>query len=299
MKKRFFILLFLSLIFFYGSSEASQKILSLQSFRVQPYEDAIRGFKKTCDCKIKESLILESNDSDVGERIRKINPDLILAIGLDALLKVKEINEIPIVYLMVLDPASVLSGKKNITGISMNIPSEIQLRIFQKTLPDAKRIGLIFDLVNTGLFVKGAREAAKTIGVQLITKEVHSAKDVPSLISAMKADIDAFWMLPDTTVISSETVEFLVLFSIEHKIPIFTFSERFVETGALMSLSFDAFELGKRAGEMARDILSGKDIRDIPRADVTDVIISISPNMARKLGITIPDEILNKAKIVH
>lgn len=106
-------------------------------------------------------------------------------------------------------------------------------------------------------------------------------------------------MLPDTSVISSETIEFLILFSIENRIPVFTFSEKFVEMGALISLNIDAYDLGKQAGEMAKEILSGKDIRNIPGSDARKIVLSINSKAAKKLGITINDEIVNKAIIVH
>ena len=90
-----------------------------------------------------------------------------------------------------------------------------------------------------------------------------------------------------------------MLFSIENRIPVFTFSEKFLEMGALISLNIDASDLGKQAGEMAKEILSGKDIRNIPGADARKIVLSINSKAAKKLGITINDEIVNKAIIVH
>jgi putative ABC transport system substrate-binding protein len=294
-----YIIFLLILVLFYGFAEASNDILAIQSFDVKPYEYALKGFEYVCNCNVKKIVISKSNESTILKRIDKNNPDLLLAIGMDALSKIKKIKDIPIIYLMILNPRSILSGEENITGVSMNIPPEKQLDIFHKALPEIKKIGLLFDPNNSGFFVKRAQDAAKKMDVELIIKKVDSSKKVPSLLIGMKEEIDAIWMLPDITVFSPETIEFLFIFSFESKIPVFTFSKRFLEMGALISLSFDAFDLGKQGGELAGEVLSGKRIRNLSAAEARKVIISINLKMAKKLGITMSNEILNKAEIIQ
>ena len=145
---------------------------------------------------------------------------------MDALSLVKPIENIPVVYLMVLNPQSILSEENNITGVSMNIPQEKQLTALLDALPGTNTIGLLYDPDRTGHLAKKAQDSAKKMGVTLIAKEVHDPKNAPALINDMKDKIDVFWMLPDITVITPETVESLLIFSLENSIPIFTFSER-------------------------------------------------------------------------
>ena len=114
----------------------------------------------------------------------------------------------------------------------------------------------------------------------------------------MKGKIDAFWMLPDITVICPETVEFILLFSIENKIPIFSFSEKYVEMGALMSLSINPVDLGKQAGQIAEKILAGNYVMNIYGVEPEDIVISINVKVAKKFKINIHDEILHNAKII-
>jgi putative ABC transport system substrate-binding protein len=115
----------------------------------------------------------------------------------------------------------------------------------------------------------------------------------------MKGKIDAFWMLPDLTAITPETVEYLLLFSLENTIPILTFAEKYVELGALMSVGIDAFDIGTQAGEMAENILSGRDVKNIQRVDARKAVISINLKVARKLGITIDEKVIRKARIIN
>lgn len=282
-----------------GSAWAGQEIVAVQSIRVQPYEDAVRGFESACGAKIKRLIISELKGTDIVEKINEIRPDMILAVGLDALSRVIRIKDIPVIYLMVLHPQSILSGEKNISGVSMDIPQEKQLRTLLDALPQTKTVGLLYAQEKTGRLAEKAREAAREIGIKLLAKEVHSTRDVPQSIQDMKGKIDVFWMLPDLTVITPETIEFVLLFSLENKIPILAFSEKYVELGALMSVGIDAFDIGIQAGEMAEKILSGRDIMNIRQVDARKAVISINLKVAKTLGIPIDEKIIRKARIIN
>jgi len=291
----------LALIFFilpHGLSEAQQQVVAVQSIRIVPYEKTISSFQKTCSAEITRLVVSELKGADVTERIRQINPDIVLAVGMEALSRVKALKKIPIVYLMVLNPHSILSGEENITGVSMNIPPEKQLHIFREALADLKTLGLVYDPAKTGYLVEKAQDAAKKVGITLMARQVRRSMDVPLAIKDMRGKIDAFWMLPDLTVVTPETVEFLLLFSLENTIPILAFAEKYVEFGALMSIGIDSFDLGVQAGEMANSILSGRDITDVPRVDARKPVLSINLKVAGKMGIRIDEKIIRKARVI-
>ncbi|MEJ2725946.1 MAG: ABC transporter substrate binding protein [Deltaproteobacteria bacterium] len=274
-----------------GLAEAGQEIIAVQSVRVAPYEEALKGFKSTCDARIRRIIISEKQETDIPRKIKRIKPDIVVAIGKDALLTVKKIKNIPIVYLMVLNPQSMLSGEKNITGVSMNISPEKQLRALLGVLPKTKRIGLVYDPRRTASLVEDAQHAAhaqhaaRKMGVTLLVKKAESSKEVPSLSVDMKGKIDAFWMVPDITVITPDTVEFLILFSMENNIPLLTFSEKYLELGAFMSTAIDPFDMGVQAAEMANNLLREKDGKSIQQADARKMIVSTNLMIAGKLGV--------------
>jgi len=297
-KKNLSIIILLFLIMLQVAAAAGQEAVVVQSARFAPYEEALKGFQSVCRTDITRIVISELERNDVVERINKINPDVIIAIGMDALTKVKTIKDTPIVYLMILNPRSIISGEKNISGVSMHIPHERQLLVLSKVLPHVKRVGLVYDPDQTGYFMERARETAASMGIELIANEVHSSRDAPSSIKDLEGKIDAFWMIPDTTVITPETVEFLLIFSLENKTPILTFSEKYVELGALISICTDPLDMGSQAGEMANRILSEKDYAYVERTDARKEIIYINLKIAKNLGITIDDELLAGARII-
>ncbi|MDY6974319.1 MAG: ABC transporter substrate binding protein [Thermodesulfobacteriota bacterium] len=299
MKRIFFVLLLLFLVVFNnGPVLAGQEIVVVQGLRVRPYEQAIMGLESECNPEIKRLVVSESEEENIIEKINEIGPDIILAAGPKALSIVKQIRDIPVVYLMVLNPESILSGQENITGVSISLSPERQLVSFLKVLPDMKNIGLLYDPARTGRFVDAAGDAVRKMGIKLILKEVHRSNGVPISIEEMKSKIDAFWMMPDITVITPETVEYLLLFSLENKIPILTFSEKYVELGAFMSVGIDAFDIGRQAGEMAGKILSGRDVRSTGRVYARKAVITVNLKVAKKLGLSIDADTKTTVRII-
>jgi putative ABC transport system substrate-binding protein len=188
---------------------------------------------------------------------------------------------------MVLNPETILSGEENITGVSMNISPDQQLRALLDALPQTKSMGLVYDPDRTGSFVKEARYAAERMGVTLLATAIHSPGEAPSSIMDLRKKIDVFWMLPDITVMTPETVEFLILFSMQNNIPLLTFSEKYLEMGAFMSTGIDPLDMGVQAGEMANRILQDKDTRPGQQVHARRMVVSTNLMIAGKLGITV------------
>jgi putative ABC transport system substrate-binding protein len=299
------------LFFCQGSSFAGHKIVVVQSSRIKPYEEALNGFNKACPSSVKRLIVSELNNEDIVKKIYGISPDMVLTIGMDALSSVKSIKDIPVVYLMVLNPQSIVSGQENITGVSISIPPEKQLLSLSMALPEMKTIGLVYDPVKTSHMVKRAQDAASRLGLKLVAREISSPRDFPSALMGMKSKIDVFWMLPDTTAVTPETVKFLFLFSMEQKIPVISFSKKYVETGALMSIGIDPYDIGTQAGEMANKIFAGRNVKNVKQADARDMALSVNKEIARKmvlsvnekiarnLGIQLNESVISKSRLVN
>ena len=273
-------------------------VVSVQSVSITPYNEAFRGLESACKCKVKQLVLSEIQGPHVVREVRREKPGVIVAIGSGALEKIRAINDIPIVCLMVLDVKSATTGKTNIKGISLDVPPERQLDIIHQALPDVSDIGLLFNPEHTGSFVEKAGAAARSAGIRLNANEVRNSKDVPVQLNLMTGKIQAFWMLPDVSVVTSETAEVLFLYSLKYRVPVITFSDKYLEMGALMSLEVDFYDMGVQAGEMVAQILSGTDISKISNNIAGKINITINARTARKLGLTVSDEILNRAKVI-
>lgn len=114
-------------------------VLVVQKYRAKPYADVVRGFDSVGPGKTSVLVLEELSEEDPLREIRRRNPDLILALGADALAKVKKISSIPIIYCMVLNPEPLTGSEDNITGINMSVSPEKQLATLRKNLPGLKK----------------------------------------------------------------------------------------------------------------------------------------------------------------
>ncbi len=129
----------IALLLFLQSPALAWDVLVVQRYRTRPYEEALRVFRSACRANIHELVMSESEGGDVVAEVRARKPDLVVAICMEALRRLKKIREVPIVYMMVLSPGMILNGEDNITGINMNISPEKQLSILHGIFPGAKK----------------------------------------------------------------------------------------------------------------------------------------------------------------
>jgi putative ABC transport system substrate-binding protein len=224
---------------------------------------------------------------NIVRTVREERPDLILAIGADALERVKRIRDVPILYLMVLNPEKITGVGKNVSGVSMNFAPERYLGEMEKLNIPNLRVGILYDPAKNGPEMRRIQQTARAMGIEIAAKEVGNPKEVPGQLARMKGSFNVYWMLPDSTVVTPESVEFLLLFTQQNRIPVVTFARKYLEMGALFSLDIDSFDLGKQAGEMANKVLSRNDAAEPPKADARKALIRINHKVAKKLGINV------------
>jgi putative ABC transport system substrate-binding protein len=277
----------LTLLLILQAPAAAWDVLVVQHYRTRPYQEALRGFRSACKANIRELVLSELPGEDVVEEIRRRKPDLVLVVGMEALLKVRKIREIPIVYMMVLNPDLILNGENNITGISMNIPLEKQLTVLRRVFPHAKKIGFVYCRRTAGCMADSAIRIAAKRGIVVTALKAEGPEDFPGMLRSMKGNLDVYWMLPDSGVTAPDIVEDLILFSMRNGIPVFTFSDKYLKMGALVSLQVDIFKLGKRTGETAKKILSGTPVAGIPEMEAVEATLTVNYKIAEKMGIHI------------
>jgi putative ABC transport system substrate-binding protein len=285
------LLLFLGLPVFAGAGE----IVALKSADIQPYNEAVAGFVKSCRCSVSEIVLNETDGRDVLEKIRDADPEAVFAVGMDALNFSKAITRVPVVYSMVPHSQLLIAAQQTASGVSMYISPEKFIAAILDVFPRARKIGVIYDPRNSDAFVKAASSAAEARGAELVAKKNTKPGDLPSLIDAMKDRIDVFLMVPDVTVINPESVKYLLLFSFVNKVPVFSFSRKYVEMGAAAGLYAAPYDMGLQAGEIAQKIVAEKNGKLI-RADVRKTVRVINRKIINKMGIRVRGEVLGRAE---
>jgi putative ABC transport system substrate-binding protein len=282
------------------SASGAQDVVAIKGYNIKPFNDAIAGFSPVCGCRVTELVSSELDEAEIVREIRNIRPAAVFAVGTEALSLAGSIRNIPVIFAMVPNPQPAMNEGKNISGIGMNITPERYLKELNRVLPNVKRVGLVYDPRKTGKYVKKAQDAAGAMGIALTAKEVHGPRDVVSVIQKMKGEIDLFWMLPDSTAITPETVEFLFYFSFENRVPLLAFADKYVDMGALLSLSIDTVDAGRQAGELCRRMLAGGASNDPPGVTAPEkAVLTINLRTAKKMSIPVKDSALSGARIAR
>jgi len=276
-----------------GTAAAEFRVLAVQSFRVGPYESALAGFRTVRACRIDRFILSERKGEDVRDAIRKTRPDAVLAIGGEGLAAAAEVRHIPVFYVMALDTPKTTARRNNVYGVSMVVSPQAQLEILSSALPGLQRLGVLYDPGRTGPFVTAARKVSAGKGVALTEGPLTGAAGAPDALKGMIGDIGAFWLLPDLTVVTAETVRHIILSCLTAGVPVIAFSEKYLEMGALMAITFDPRDMGVQVGQMAVSVLRGDDLPPEARHRYARrPVTTINPTIARKLGIKIDADAL-------
>jgi putative ABC transport system substrate-binding protein len=279
---------------------AAHDITVILSSRLEPYIEALQGFtdsmaatvprmgpKSIQYAEIKEFFLTEENRSELHRRVESHPPRLFIAIGTNGFAFLKNIRAVPIIYLMVPFPETLIDKRTNITGVNLQISPGRQLEVLCKAMPNIKRIGLIHDPLRFTDFINQLTAAARERKIELLIKETKHSNNIARLLAEMTGRIDLFWMLPDLTVTTPQTVEHILLFSLEQNVPVLTFSEKFLTRGAAFAVTFDHRGMGETAATLAKDILSGRKTSSTPPIEPERVRLRINSNVIDKLGISL------------
>jgi putative tryptophan/tyrosine transport system substrate-binding protein len=272
------------------------EIAILKSSDLKAYNEAVEGFKATAPGAAIYTEYDLRGDAERGKqlarKIRASDSSLVVAVGLKAALAAKsEIVDIPILYMMILDPMKHRLTAANMSGVLLDIPMDRQLKVMRTFLPTVRKIGTLYDPDKTAPKLKEAESRAAAYEFQLRGFPVENEKEVPQQLRMLLSESEALWLIPDSTVLTDESIRFILESAVAKQVPIVGFSSEFTRLGALLSMSIDYGEVGREAGLLAKRILDGEQRLPLNPVSVQRIRITVNHKTARYLGITIPKEL--------
>ena len=232
--------------------------------------------------------------------------DLIFAISTpSAQSALQSTKEIPILFTAVTDPVSaglienIDSPSGNMTGTTDMVPIEKQFELGKRFCPNAKRVGIPYNTseINSQVQVELAKEAAKTVGLEIVEIPVTNSSELELALSGKIKKIDFLFLPSDNLIASSMSI--ITKIALDNNIGTIGVDEPMVKNGALACEGLDYYKLGYQTGLMAVDIIEGKDIKDIPVEGTKETEFTINKDIADKLGINLPEDLVKDAVMVE
>jgi putative ABC transport system substrate-binding protein len=212
---------------------------------------------------------LKGDDLDTAlENMVAENVDLIFTAGTPTGVAAHRITEgtgVPVVFGVIADPidAGVMDDLTtpggNMTGVKLSQNQDRRLELLVEVAPDIQRVFFPYnpdDAAPTSAMSQIV-ELAPELGIEVVEGFAHNDEEVIALLDNLPEDIDAIFMLPDSTI--NARVADLVAIAIERGLPVSAPSMTQVEDGVLMAYGIIHHEAGAQAASIANLILKGTD----------------------------------------
>lgn len=213
-------------------------------------------------------------------------------------------TELPIIMGAVTDPvgANLVTDLKNpggnITGVSDQTPVADAVSLIKEITPDAKTIGVLYSSNedNSKIQVAEFKAAAEKAGYTVLEYAVASSNELASTVEVATSKADVLFTPVDNTVASAFST--VVSVANKTKTPIFTSVEDMAEGGGIASVTLSQYDLGVATGKMAAKILDGANPGDTPVQIFNEGTVVVNQKVAKELGISLSEDIINKASKV-
>lgn len=292
------------------TSDTADKVfkVGITQFVTHPSLDQVKdGFKKAFE---EAGLKAEFDEKNAEANIATANliasnykadrKDLVFGIATpSAQALANNITDIPVLFSAVTDPASANILNANVTGTSDKLDNVAdQLDLLLKLDPKVKKIGVLYNTSeqNSILQVKDIEEKAKEKGLEVVLQGVTAFGELSTATKGLLAQVDALYIPTDNLVVSG--IKLINSEALLAKKPVVTSENSSVELGALFTMGLDYYELGKRAGQMAVEILKGKKVSEIPFETSKKMTLYVNEDTAAALGIDVKRAELTGAKLV-
>jgi putative ABC transport system substrate-binding protein len=213
-------------------------------------------------------------------------------------------TDIPIIFSSVTDPVTAglvpswEQAASQVTGVADWFEMPPQVEFILEVLPDIEILGTAYNSGEVNAAVQAAilREIAPLYGLTIVEATAATTADVYAAGMSLVGRCDAVW-IPTCNTVGGVGIESIIKVGEEHKLPVFGSAVGMIKTGLVGGASCDYYWIGQQAGYMAARILKGEDIANIPpmKSAVSTVAY---PAAAERMGITIPQAVIDAADIV-
>jgi putative ABC transport system substrate-binding protein len=184
----------------------------------------------------------------------------------------------------------------NVSGVFLDVPQFAArcLQILTEAVAGLAQVGVLWD-PSTGPYQREAVEiAAATMGLSFSIRVVTTLADVEPTVRSLAAEGCGALLILSSPVFGSFSGPVAQVASAARLPAIMLFPE-FVKNGGLITYGPDLQELCRRAGAMARRIIDGENVAELPIERPDRFSLRLNLRTARAFGLDLPTSLLAAA----
>jgi putative ABC transport system substrate-binding protein len=245
----------------------------------------------------------QPNCQTIASKLVNDKSDLILAIATPAAQAVANTTkDIPVLVTAVTDPADaklVASNKApggNVSGTSDLTPVDAQMKLLKQLIPTAKKVAMLYcsSETNSKFQVEIAKKSAAALGLETVDATVSNSNEIQQVVQSLVGKVDAIYAPTDNMIAAGMATVSMV--AQPAKLPIIVGESGMVKNGGLATYGINYYDLGLLTAKQAVKILKdGAKPADMPIEYSSNCDLTLNKDVAAKIGVTIPQELLDKA----
>jgi len=298
-------------------------LLAIMQFASSPlFDDVTNGIKEgLADAGLREgetmAIQIFKAEGDIptsnliGKRVTDGSFDMVITASTVCLQSVASVNrttKVPHVFCAVSDPTVTgvgitaldsLDKPEYLTGIGTMQPVEPLFRYAKRIHPALKKVGVVWNPseANSVACTERARDICKKLGITLLEASIESTTEVrEAAIGLVSRGAEAFWVGGDATVLNA--YDSVGSVAKQARLPVISNLGGHVKRGALIDLGGNYHQVGRKAGEIAGTILSGKSTAaEIAVVNYVPGDLNLNPETAKAVQWSFPPDVLAEGHV--
>ncbi len=235
--------------------------------------------------------------------IAGLDVDLIAVIGAVTARAVQKVTTtLPVVYSVVVDPvsdglaASMERPGGNLTGVTSFDPNQARthVELLRSVAPALARIAVISDEGVSDCLSASNSEAVREFGLHpQVLRLAGPEPDLDNVFAVMERDRAGAVIVLEEPVVAARRIRIAEL-AVAHRLPT-VFPREQVDAGGLFCYGTSLRSATQQMARHAKRVLDGSSPSDLPVDILTQHELMVNLQTARKLGLAVPAEILDRA----
>lgn len=177
------------------------------------------------------------------------------------------------------------SSDGRFTGISAMPEPAQAVSAYRELQPGLKRLAVFFKKGSSGRYLAELADAARPHSVEIILVGLGGPAEFPDKLRELAGKIDAFWLLPEPSLINRTSLMILGEFSCSNKIPFYAPSGGLSELEAAAAFAPTFAEAGATAAAALEKALAGGQLPETVYVPISE--LTVNSAFVKKCGLPV------------